>query len=44
MPRPRTNLDVIWNAARNDIPGLAADAGRALAQRQAGKALILPKE
>ncbi len=28
----RVNLDVIWNAARHDLPGLAADARRALAQ------------
>jgi len=31
----RISLDVIWNAARNDLPGLAADARRALAQLQA---------
>jgi uncharacterized protein with HEPN domain len=30
----RVNLDVIWNAARHDLPGLAADARRALAQRR----------
>lgn len=28
----RISLDVIWNAARHDLPGLAADAGRVLAQ------------
>jgi uncharacterized protein with HEPN domain len=28
----RISLDVIWNAARNDLPGLAAEARRALAQ------------
>jgi len=33
----RISLDVIWNAACNDLPGLAADARRALAQLQAGK-------
>ena len=33
----RISLDVIWNATRNDLPGLAADARRALAQLQAGK-------
>lgn len=33
----RISLDVIWNAARNDLPGLATDARRALAQLQAGK-------
>jgi uncharacterized protein with HEPN domain len=26
----RLNLDVIWNAARHDVPPLAADAQRAL--------------
>jgi uncharacterized protein with HEPN domain len=31
----RISLDVIWNAARNDLPGLAVDARRALAQLQA---------
>ncbi len=30
----RISPDVIWNAARNDLPGLAADARRALDQRQ----------
>lgn len=33
----RISLDVIWNAARNDLPGLAMDARRALAQLQAGR-------
>jgi uncharacterized protein with HEPN domain len=33
----RISVDVIWNAARNDLPGLAADARRALAQLQASK-------
>ncbi len=33
----RISLDVIWNTARNDLPGLAADARRALAQLQAAK-------
>jgi uncharacterized protein with HEPN domain len=33
----RISLDVIWHAARNDLPGLAADARRALAQLQAGE-------
>lgn len=33
----RISLDVIWNAAYNDLPGLAADARRVLAQLQAGK-------
>lgn len=33
----RISLDVIWNAARNDLPGLAADARQALTQLQAGK-------
>jgi uncharacterized protein with HEPN domain len=28
----RINLDVIWNAVPLDVPGLAADARRALAQ------------
>ena len=28
----RINLDVIWNAAHHDLPGLAADARRALMQ------------
>jgi len=28
----RISLDVIWNTARHDLPGLAADARRALAQ------------
>lgn len=27
----RMSLDVIWNAVRHDLPGLAADARRALA-------------
>jgi uncharacterized protein with HEPN domain len=31
----RISLDVIWNAARNDLPGLAVDARRALAHLQA---------
>lgn len=31
----RISLDVIWNAARNDLPGLAEDARRALVQLQA---------
>jgi uncharacterized protein with HEPN domain len=31
----RISLDVIWNAARSDLPGLAVDARRALAQLQA---------
>lgn len=30
----RISLDVIWNAARHDLPGLAADARRVLAQLQ----------
>lgn len=33
----RISLDVIWNAARNDLPGLAMDARRALGQLQAGR-------
>jgi uncharacterized protein with HEPN domain len=33
----RISLDVIWNAARRDLPGLAADARRALAQLRAGQ-------
>jgi uncharacterized protein with HEPN domain len=32
----RISPDVIWNTARNDLPGLALDAQRALAQLQAG--------
>jgi uncharacterized protein with HEPN domain len=28
----RMSLDVIWNAVHHDLPGLAADARRALAQ------------
>lgn len=28
----RISLEVIWNAARRDVPGLAADARRALAK------------
>jgi Protein of unknown function DUF86 len=28
----RVSLGVIWNAARHDVPGLAVDARRALAQ------------
>ena len=32
----RISLDVIWHAARNDLPGLAADARRALTQLQTG--------
>ena len=28
----RVSRDVIWNAARHDLPGLAADARRALAR------------
>jgi uncharacterized protein with HEPN domain len=28
----RVNLDVLWNAVCHDLPGLAADARRALAQ------------
>jgi uncharacterized protein with HEPN domain len=35
IERYLAGLDVIWNAARNDLPGLAADARRALAQLQA---------
>ena len=31
----RISLDVIWNAARHDVPGLAVDARRALAELQA---------
>jgi uncharacterized protein with HEPN domain len=31
----RISLDVIWNAVRNDLPGLAADARQALAQLRA---------
>jgi Protein of unknown function DUF86 len=31
----RISLDLIWNAARHDLPGLAADARRALAQLRA---------
>jgi uncharacterized protein with HEPN domain len=31
----RISLDVIWNAARNDLPSLAVDARQALAQLQA---------
>lgn len=31
----RISLDVIWNAVRHDLPGLAADARRALAQLRA---------
>jgi uncharacterized protein with HEPN domain len=31
----RISPDVIWNAARHDLPGLAADARRALARLQA---------
>ena len=31
----RLSLDVIWNAAHHDLPGLAADARRALAQLRA---------
>ena len=31
----RISLDVIWNAACNDLPGLAAEARQALAQLQA---------
>lgn len=31
----RISLDVIWNAARNDLPTLAADARQALAQLRA---------
>ncbi len=30
----RISLDVIWNAARHDLPGLAVDARRALARRR----------
>ncbi len=33
----RISLDVIWNAARHDLPGLAADARRALAQLRANQ-------
>ena len=33
----RINLDVIWNAVRGDLPGLAADARRALARLEAGE-------
>jgi uncharacterized protein with HEPN domain len=28
----RISLDIIWNAVRHDVPGLAADARLALAQ------------
>lgn len=28
----RVSLEVIWNTVRNDLPGLAADARRALAE------------
>jgi uncharacterized protein with HEPN domain len=31
----RISLDVIWNAARDDLPNLAVDARRALAQPRA---------
>ena len=31
----RISLDVIWNAARHDLPTLAADARRALARVRA---------
>jgi uncharacterized protein with HEPN domain len=31
----RISLDVIWHAARNDLPGLAVDARRALAHLRA---------
>ncbi len=33
----RISLHIIWNAARNDIPGLAADARRTLALLQTGQ-------
>ncbi len=33
----RISPDVIWNAVRNDLPGLALDARRALARLQAGE-------
>jgi uncharacterized protein with HEPN domain len=37
----RISLDVLWNAVHHDLPGLAADARRALAQlREVGQ----PKE
>ena len=32
----RIRLDVIWKAVRNDVPGLAADARRALNQLRSG--------
>jgi uncharacterized protein with HEPN domain len=31
----RIDLDVIWNAARNDLPALTADARQALARLRA---------
>ena len=33
----RISLDVIWNAARNELPNLVVDARQALAQLHAGQ-------
>ena len=33
----RIDVDVIWNAARNDVPGLASDARRAMSRLQNGE-------
>lgn len=32
----RISVDVLWNAARHELPGLAEDAGRALERLQGG--------